>query len=60
MALGNPAWRDEGLSISSHDTEGAYLITNDPSFGAYLWYKDVEVSTGGVNLFSKIDNPSSC
>jgi hypothetical protein len=54
---GNPAWRDEGLSISSHDTEGAYLITNDPSFGAYLWYKDVGVSTGGGQLFSKIDNP---
>jgi hypothetical protein len=55
---GNPGWRDEGLSISSHDTEGAYLITNDPSFGAYLWYKDVEVSTGGGGqLFSKIDNP---
>ena len=54
---GNPGWRDEGLSISSHDTEGAYLITNDPSFGAYLWYKDVEVSTGGGQLSSKIDNP---
>ena len=52
---GNPAWRDEGLSISSHDTDGAYLITNNPSFSAYLWYKDVEVS--GPRLFIEIDNP---
>ena len=57
---GAPAWRDEGLSISSHDTEGAYLITNDPSFGAYLWYKDVTLDPNDSSkLLTEVDSPSA-